>query len=43
MGFYVTEKDMVEQSFNDYEDGSAIILKKNPWYRNKVLIMDEVD
>ena len=43
MGFYVGEKSLLEQSFNEYEDGSSRILKNNPWYRSRVSIMDDVN
>lgn len=42
MGFYVGDKNTLEQSFNEYEEGSASILKNNPWYRSRVTVMDDV-
>lgn len=42
MGLYVGDKTKVEQSFNEYENDSASVLKSNPWYRSRVTVMDEV-
>ena len=42
MGLYVGDKTKVEQSFNEYENESASVLKHNPWYRSRVTVMDEV-
>jgi len=43
MGFYVGDKKLLSQSFDEYEEGSSRILKSNPWYRSRVAIMDDVN
>ena len=44
MAFYVSDIDLIEKSFNDYEEGSAKILnRKNPWYHKRVTLMDDVE
>ena len=42
MGLYVGDKAKVEQSFEEFEEGSASILNSNPWYRGRVTVVDQV-